>query len=56
MRNSENIEIMTKVYLLFGAEIIQRDMTFYLLQGVLSDKAVQSLTPTRHQLIKDIAL
>jgi len=56
LKNKANLEIMTKVYLLFGAEIINRDLTFYILQGVLSQKALKSLTPIRHQLIKDIAL
>jgi len=46
---------MTKVFRLFGAEIINRELTFYLVQGVISKNALNGLTPTRHALIKDIA-
>ena len=46
---------MSKVFRLYGAEIVQRELTFFIIQGVIGKKAVNNLTPTRHALIKDIA-
>jgi hypothetical protein len=46
---------MSKVFRLFGAEIINRELTFFLVQGVISNNALNGLTPIRHALIKDIA-
>jgi len=46
---------LTKVFRLFGAEIINRDLAFFQIQGIISAKAVVNLTKTRHALIKDIA-
>jgi len=51
----ENKKVMEKVFKLFGAEVIQRDLHFYILQGVVNHKASASLTPSRHLLIKEIA-
>ena len=46
---------MIKVFRLFGADCINRELSFYMIQGVVNMKAATALTPTRHQLIKDIA-
>ena len=54
--NPENKVLMEKVFRLFGADIIQRDLGFFLMNGVVSHKATETLTSTIHQLIKDIAL
>ena len=56
LNNQQNKEIMEKVFMLFAAEIIQRDLSFYMLNGVISTSAATALTPRRHKLIKDIAL
>lgn len=53
--NADNNQIMEKVFRLFGADCIQRDLGFYLIQGVVSREAADGLTATRHALIKDIA-
>ena len=55
LKNSENKVIMEKIFKLFGADIVQRDLGFYLMHGVISIKATQTLTSTIHQLIKDVA-
>ena len=55
LKNQENKELLTKVFRLFGAEIINRDLSFFQIQGIISAKAVENLTKTRHALIKDIA-
>jgi len=46
---------MEKCFRLFGADCIQRDLGFYLVQGVINRQAAEALTVTRHELIKDIA-
>lgn len=46
---------MEKVFRLFGAEMIARDLGFYMINGVVSKAAAEQLTVTRHQLIKDVA-
>ena len=46
---------MTRVFKLFGAECINRELSFYMIQGVVNKEAATALTPTRHQLIKDVA-
>lgn len=56
MKNGENHQLMSKVFRLFGADCVHRELSFYVIQGVLSEKAIESLIPTRHTLIKDIAL
>ena len=55
IKNQENKDLMSKVFRLYGAEIVQRELTFFIIQGVIGKKAVNNLTPTRHALIKDIA-
>jgi len=53
--NADNKVIMEKCFRLFGADCIQRDLGFYLIQGVVSRQAADALTATRHELIRDIA-
>lgn len=55
LKNQANKDIMEKVFLLFGLEIIQRDLSFYLMNGVVSKEAGKKLTPTRHAIIKVVA-
>jgi hypothetical protein len=35
LKNVENKALMTKVFRLYGAEIINRELTFYITQGVI---------------------
>jgi len=46
---------MAKVFVLFAAEVINRDLSFFLVNGVVSNKAAQNLGIQRNKLIKDIA-
>lgn len=46
---------MAKVFTLFGADVIQRDLSFFLVNGVVSTKAAQNLVVQRNKLIKDVA-
>lgn len=46
---------MTKVFRLFGLEVVNRDLSFFMMHGLISQKAIDGFTPTRHALIKDIA-
>jgi len=39
---------MEKVFRLFGAEMIARDLGFYMINGVVSKAAAEQLTATRH--------
>lgn len=54
--NQTNKEVLAKVFRLFGAEIINRDLASYILAGVVSKEAQKNLTETRMTLIKEIAL
>lgn len=56
IKNADSHQIMTKVFRLFGADCVNRDLSFYVVQGVLSQAAIDGIIPTRHALIKDIAL
>jgi hypothetical protein len=47
---------MEKVFRLFGAEMIERDLGFYMINGLVNKEAAKNLTATRHLLIKDIAV
>lgn len=55
LKNQANKDVMTKVFRLFGAEIINRDLAFYLLIGVVSKEAQKNLFETRMTLIKELA-
>ena len=55
MRNAANREIMTKVYRVYGIECIRRDLSWYLVQGVISQEALTTMSSTRSKLIKDMA-
>lgn len=44
------------MFRLFAAEIINRDLAFYILAGVIGPKAQKGLTDTRLSLTKEIAL
>ena len=46
---------MHTVFRLFGADMIARDLGFYMMNGVVSKAAAENLTSTRHQLIKELA-
>ena len=46
---------MTLVTRLYGAEIINRDLLFYKLKGVVSKEAHANLQITRNSLVKEIA-
>lgn len=56
IKNADSHQIMTKVFRLFGADCINRELSFYVVQGVLSQAAIEGIIPTRHALIKDIAV
>lgn len=56
LKNAENKSLLTKVFRLYAAEIVNRDLSFFQIQGIISQKAVAELTTSRHALIKDIAL
>jgi acyl-CoA oxidase len=56
IKNADSHQLMTKVFRLFGADCINRELSFYVIQGVISQKAIDGIIPTRHGLIKDIAL
>ena len=47
---------MTLIFKVYGIECIRRDISWYLTQGVISKDALTSMSSTRSQLIKDIAL
>jgi hypothetical protein len=36
MKNSTNLELMTDVFRLFGADIIQRELSFFQIEGVIN--------------------
>jgi len=55
MKNAENQRLMTSVFRLYGLECLRRDLAWYLVAGVISKQALQALTPTRNQLIAEIA-
>jgi len=55
LKSEANKKIMEKVFLLFAAEVINRDLSFYMLDGVVSKEAASQLTTERHKLIKDVA-
>ena len=55
MKNAENKRIMTTIYKVYGIECIRRDLSWYLIQGVISKAALAKLSPTRNTLIKEIA-
>lgn len=55
MKNSTNLELMTDVFRLFGADIIQRELSFFQIEGVINQTACAQLTTTRHQIIKKLA-
>lgn len=55
MKSAANKEVMTKVFRLFGLEVIKRDMSFYMMQGLISQNAVASFNTARITIIKDIA-
>ena len=46
---------MTQVFRLFATECIFRDLSFYMIQGIVSREAASKLKETRHQLIKELA-
>jgi len=48
MKNAENRDVMKNIFLLFGADCIQRDLGFFMMQGVVSKAAAAALTPRRH--------
>lgn len=56
LSNQTNKEVLTKVFRLFAAEIINRDLAFYILAGVVSKEAQKNLFDTRMALIKELAL
>jgi len=56
LKNEANKELLTKVFRLYGAEIINRDLAHYILAGVVSKEAQQNLAITRTALTKEIAL
>jgi hypothetical protein len=56
LKNADNKSLLTKVFRLFAADIINRDLSFFQIQGIISKSAVTNLTITRHALIKEIAL
>ena len=53
--NAQNKSLMQAVFRLFGAEMIARDLGFYMMNGVVNKEAAENLTTTRHQLIKEVA-
>ena len=55
IHNTANKDIMSKVFRLFAADCINRDLSFYMMHGVVSQAAAGNLTPTRHTLIKNVA-
>ena len=56
MKNGENKTLMTKVFRLFGVEILTRDLGWYLTYKVISRVALAGLPATRKTLIKEVAL
>ena len=55
LQNSENKNLLEKVFRLYGSDVIYRDLAFYMIEGVVSVEASKNLSATRLQLIKDIA-
>jgi hypothetical protein len=55
IKNKTNNEIMTNVFKLFAADIIDRDLSFYILSGVVNPQASKDLAKQRHSLIKYLA-
>ena len=55
MKNTTNKAVMTSVFRLFGAEIVNRDLSWYILQGAVGKQATKNLTDTRMSLIAEVA-
>jgi acyl-CoA oxidase len=55
LKNEKNREVMALCFRLFGAEVINRDLGFYMLQGVVNTEAAKALTAIRHEIIKKVA-
>ena len=47
--------MLTKVFRLFGTEVVNRDLAFYILNGVVGKQAQKNLTETRMKLIAEVA-
>jgi acyl-CoA oxidase len=52
----KNKEVMTRVFTLFGCELVFRDTGFYMIQGIISAQAAIHLDKERIMLIKSVAL
>ena len=50
-----NLDVMLKVFTLFAADCVYRDMGEYMIQGVISQEASKDLTDRRLKLIKEVA-
>jgi len=48
IKNATNKSLMIRVFRLFGAECINRDLSFYMIEGVVNKEAAANLTITRH--------
>lgn len=53
--NKVNKWLLTMVFKLFAADIVDRELPFFILSGVVNSKASKDLTQQRHSLIKILA-
>lgn len=56
LQNGKNKEVMAQVFQLFALDIIERDLTHYIIGGVLNKEAAASISATKIKLVKIIAL
>lgn len=55
LESAENKRLLTLVFRLYASDVVYRDMSFYMIEGVLSKEAAKNLTETRLKLIKEVA-
>lgn len=55
LQSVKNKEVMEQVFQLFALDIIERDLTHYIIAGVLSKEAAASISPSKIVLVKILA-
>jgi len=55
IKSNANKAVLTKIFRLFGIEIMRRDLSFYMINGAINTAAARSLETSRTSLIKSLA-
>lgn len=55
LQNAKNKELMSQVFQLFALDVMERDLTHYLIAGVISKEAAASISTLKTKLVKIIA-